>query len=110
MNVERFNEIVEEVLGHCKETLVKKADDYARDYDRLNNFKAVSQQTGVMPEHVLLVWQSKHANAVKDFIEDIKSKEKKRTREEWKEKIGDIINYNILLLALLEDEKNIEGE
>lgn len=52
---------------------------------------------------------SKHTVSVYDLIEDYEQG-KAISKEMWDEKIGDSINYLLLLTALLEDENNARAD
>lgn len=104
MNNEEFQKVVDRQLQSTKRILVAKADEYARG-DRLSNFKRIAAFRNVSPEDALFSLVSKHIVAVDDFIEDINSGTIQPI-ERWDEKIGDIINYMILLKALIEERIN----
>lgn len=100
MNTEEFENIVlSNRLFLTEKTLGAKADEYARG-DRLSNFKKAGQLMNCTPERALFGFVAKHIIALSDFIEDLE-KGKNQTPERWIEKTGDIINYMILLEALL---------
>ena len=102
MTDERFNQIVEEFTEErIKKLLMKKASEYSlTNTDRLSNFKNGANISGWDLVHVLFGYQLKH---ITSYIDMINSKDK-FTRELWLEKVGDITNYFILLLGVLEDQ------
>jgi len=102
MTVERFNEIVNEFTDErIKKLLVKKANEYSLDNeDRLSNFKNGANISHWDPVQVLFGYQLKHITSYIDMI----NSDEKFSRELWLEKMGDIANYFILLLGILEDE------
>lgn len=108
MTNDRFNEIVEEFTEErIKKLLMKKANEYSLDNpDRLANFKNGANISGWNLVKVLFGYQLKH---ITSYIDMINSNEK-FSRDLWLEKLGDIANYNILLLAVLEDEKMFKEE
>lgn len=95
MTNEEFNEVVEYRIGRIREVLQKKAKEYATD-DRLHNFKIAARILNTTPEKALLGMAMKHAVSVLDLIEG-------RNLEQHiiDEKCGDLINYVILLEAML---------
>jgi len=103
MNNEQFNQVVEDRISKIRAILVKKAVEYASDTDRLHNFKVAAQISSkpCTPEQALLGMWRKHLVSVIDIIES----GVKPSVELRDEKIGDAINYLILLEALLIEEK-----
>ena len=100
MTTERFNEVVKEQLERIEKLLVKKQSEYNLDTDRLSVFKHGASMSKETPEQVLYGFLLKHLISQADMI----STGEKYTKELWLEKITDIMNYNILLLGLLEDD------
>lgn len=49
MNNTEFEKIITEQFDSCRETLLKKAEEYADDTDRLHNFKIAASLQGVSP-------------------------------------------------------------
>ena len=110
MRPERFEEIVDEVFDKCRSMLIDKAKMYAHGGDRLSNFKRASEFTGLPPAHTLLGFATKQVVSIYDYTDDT-AYDIKHTREQWLEKMVDTINYlGPLLLALLEDEREIDFE
>lgn len=108
MKVIRFNEIVNEFTDErIKELLVKKANEYSLDNtDRLSNFKNGANISHWDPVKVLFGYQLKHITSYIDMI----NSDEKFSRDLWLEKMGDITNYFILLLGILEDEDKFKKE
>ena len=100
MQKERFAELLQYRLESIEKILGKKAKQYAMGDDRLQNFKDGAQFNNTIPEDYLMHLVSKHIIALRDFIRVLKYGERKSI-EDWDEKIGDIINYMILLEALI---------
>ncbi|MDA3835140.1 MAG: hypothetical protein PF495_17285 [Spirochaetales bacterium] len=97
MNPTRFNEIVTKRLTTCEAVLCKKADEYASDTDRLHNFKRAAAMTDTTPEKALEGMWVKHLVSVQDLI----NFPDRATLESIAEKMGDTINYVLLLEAIL---------
>jgi hypothetical protein len=97
----KFNEILGSRISKITEVLGKKAAEYARG-DRLHNFKAAARMGNTTPEDALLGMWRKHLISVFDIIEDTK-KGIDPTEYLIDEKIGDSINYLILLEALMRE-------
>lgn len=101
MTPERFNKIVENRLLDCRNTLVKKASEYARG-DRLSNFKTAGRMDNESPEKSLWGMYKKHLVSLRDFIDDLEH-DACMPWEAWEEKIRDTINYAILLEGLIQE-------
>ena len=100
MTHERFNQLVDEMLETCRQTLTKKQDEYNLDKDRLSFFKEGNELTKLSPERTLYLFMFKHIKSLADMV----ASEKAYSKELWEEKIKDNINYLLLLRALLEDD------
>lgn len=101
MNSEQFNKIIRYRIDKIQSVLTAKADEYARG-DRLSNFKQIAKLMNTTPEKVLGGLVAKHIVALYDFIDDL-DRNLLQDYSRWDEKIGDIINYMVLLDALIED-------
>jgi hypothetical protein len=102
MTNDELNQIVEQRCGLIKSILIEKATQYARG-DRLSNFKKIAAFRSKEPEEALMGLVVKHIVALDDFIQDLP--ERNMPIEQWQEKIGDIINYMILLEAMVSERK-----
>ena len=106
MTSEKFNLILEETLDKCKNTLGVKAEEYATS-DRLHNFKVAAEIQNCTPMTALAGMMAKHTVSVYDLIGraeygvDV-------PLELWDEKIGDHINYLILLSAMVRENEKTE--
>ena len=94
-----FNELLNERLKKITKTLDQKANQYESSSDRLHNFKVAARLSGTAPEEALWGMAMKHLVSVTDLV----SGQLENTRGNIDEKIGDMINYLILLEALFED-------
>ena len=103
MNQEDFNKLLEERIERTRLTLNAKAVEYASGYDRLYNFKEAGRKLNVTPEKALQGMKIKHDVSVDDLIRLAGGCPDKLTEEIINEKIGDSINYLILLEALLKE-------
>ncbi len=102
MNVQDFDKLVEDWLTKIRVTLMVKGGEYAGEQDRLENFKLSAFLEQGTPEQALLGFVTKHIVSVYDTV----GREITRDENYWKEKLGDIINYMILLSALLKEREN----
>ena len=102
MNTEDFNKIIHEQIERCEATLCKKADEYATD-DRLHNFKVAAELQNCLPTTALAGMMAKHTVSVYDMIRGLEEG-KSYPLELWDEKIGDSINYLLLLAAAVRED------
>ena len=99
MTPERFNDLLENRLSLTRDVLGSKAGEYASTSDRLHNFKAAAAMLRGTPEQALLGMLVKHMVSIYDMVLDGQP----RAIALWDEKIGDAINYMILLEALVKE-------
>jgi len=99
MKTEEFNKIVEGQLERIRSVLVKKADEYNLEEDRLGFFKRSAAFAQETPEQALYGFLLKHLQSITDMVMSGKS----YSDDLWKEKITDTMNYLCLLLGLIED-------
>lgn len=111
MTENEFNTILENRIKKIKETLSQKGKEYSSVTDRLSNFKRGAEIARNIPEQALCGMMLKHEVSVKDMIDDV-ARGVEFSEEYINEKIGDYINYLILLEALLLERfsKNRERE
>lgn len=101
MTPEKFEVILQNRLKSIQEVLGSKSKEYAQEGDRLFNFKLAAQINGSTPEKALWGMATKHLVSVMDLV----AGRLEATPDMINEKIGDLINYLILLEAILmEDE------
>ena len=108
MKYDRFNEVLETTIKKCVDTLGVKADEYATE-DRLHNFKVAAEIQNCTPITALAGMMAKHTVSVYDLIQK-QEQGYVVSREMWDEKIGDSINYLILLSALVQEKFDEENE
>ena len=105
MRTEQFENIINNRIETCKSVLCSKAEEYATD-DRLHNFKIAGELQKCTPVKALGGMMSKHTVSVYDLIDDYEQG-KAISKEMWAEKIGDSINYLLLLTAMLEEDEKL---
>lgn len=108
MNSERFNDITKKRIENCLNTLCHKAGEYATE-DRLHNFKVAAELQNCTPITALAGMMSKHTVSVYDLIQK-QEQGLVVPMEMWEEKIGDSINYLLLLSALVQEKIDEETE
>lgn len=100
MQTKEFEKRVNKTLYTCTDVLCNKAKEYATE-DRLHNFKVAAALQGITPIQALQGMMAKHTVSVADMC----ASGKDYPEEMWDEKIGDSINYLLLLRALVDDHK-----
>ncbi len=102
MKVEEFEELLNSRL-HCIRTILgNKSEEYAHEGDRLFNFKQAATINETTPEEALWGMATKDLVSVMDLVDG----RLEPTPEMVEEKIGDMINYLILLEAILKERVN----
>lgn len=107
MNKENFDIHVDKIKNRISLQLQKKGDEYAPNKDRLENFKRGGVLLKSTPDLYLLNLVSKHFIALTDFIDQLEQNIDVPL-ECWTEKTGDIINYMILLEAIIKERKELD--
>ena len=102
MNSIDFDKLVERRIGLIRDVLAAKGAEYATPFgdDRLHNFRrqAEMQRTTMAKTAWSLV--AKQIVSTQDMIES----GKQYPGHLWDEKLGDIINYAILIEAIVRDD------
>lgn len=103
MNSDQFEMIFEETVAKMRKVLVEKAKEYADDGDRLHNFNVAAHLVGGNSTPELACWEFlvKHLVSIRDAVtgENVHD----FPPEFWDEKIGDALNYFVLLRAILHE-------
>lgn len=100
MTSKKFSEIEQAWYDKQHSVLGVKAEDYATE-DRLYNFKAIAQLTGLTPLQACMVLRAKHTVALYEKV----FKGEPISEEFFNEKAGDDANYLVLAKALHEEQK-----
>jgi len=117
MDNENFEKIVDEAIEIIKKSLKSKGKEYAgSNEDRLVNFKRGGEMDRCTPEAALKGYYLKHIVSIFEIINQIDEENKKIGLQFvvnpehlgilWatvEEKIKDLINYPILLKAILKE-------
>ena len=96
MTRKEFDEIIELRIEKIKSTLISKGKEYATDKDVMHNFKRAAQIANSTPERALFGFMLKHFTSVLDMIDNLDNF-KEPSEELVEEKLGDLLNYVILL-------------
>ena len=101
-----FNSLVGQRFNQCGKVLTQKGEEYSREGDRLWNFKRAAAKQGNTPAEALIGMKVKHDVSVDDMVDMLK-RGVLPSREMVAEKIGDSINYLLLLEGLIEEEREV---
>lgn len=106
-NIQIFDQIVEDTVNQCVETLVVKAKEYRRNDNPFHNFDIGVQQSTSNESREEVIWgmARKHWISIQDIRNDVKGG-KLPPVEILDEKYGDMINYLILEKASIMDKIN----
>ena len=96
MTEKEFEKFFEERIKKCRETLIRKAKEYASDEDKMRNFNNAGRMMKMPPYKVAFHYMMKHFESLYDIIME----DKKVSPEMWDEKLGDLLNYLFLIDAM----------
>lgn len=96
-----FQKVVEKRIERIRSVLGSKQDEYSRGSNPMHNFEVGAEFLDEPPEAYCLQLMTKHLISITDMVLDIQDNDKLAKPEVWEEKIGDAINYLILLEALV---------
>lgn len=97
------DEFIEGEFKKMLEITRSKGLEYANsDLDANANFKEIGSKMGVDPKMVLWIYATKHFQAITSFVK----KGKVESNEPIEGRVHDLALYSLLLLSLIEDEKN----
>jgi hypothetical protein len=99
MNNNEFNKIVQDMIDKCMDTLCKKGVEYGAE-ERFHNFKVAARLEGTTPIKALAGMMAKHTVSIYDMCRECRAGADYPPAM-WDEKIGDHINYLLLLRALV---------
>lgn len=102
MKSEKFETVLNDTLKRCIDLLGVKSNEYATE-DRLHNFKVAAEIQNCTPIKALVGMMAKHTVSVYDLVQKHDGGFP-ISKEMWNEKIGDSINYLLLLSALVEED------
>lgn len=102
MKAQTFENNANKVIDHCWETMFNKAKEYASDEDRLANFKQPASLLEMNPAEVGICYGMKHMASIVKMAKDL-DKGIYPTEEYRLEKIGDMINYLLLIDSAIQE-------
>lgn len=104
MTQEKFNAFAKNFVKQTTSVLYAKGKSYALNRsDRLEHFKRAAEYLSTTPKEACLAQLTKHLISIRDMV--CVNDGTVFSPEQWDEKIGDAINYLVLLRALVIDEE-----
>ena len=104
MTIKDFNKLLESRFKKTRKTYSTKMNEYATDLDVFQSFKeGVGFSFQDTPEGVAWNYASKHFESIKNIISKIPNEIP--SHELVDEKIGDAINYLIIIEGLIKERK-----
>jgi hypothetical protein len=105
MDIKEFSGLARNRFDKCYDMVTKsKHKEYSRRGDKLHNFKEAGKINDCSPESALWGMVVKQVVSVKDLIADIEAG-KTPSMIMVEEKISDVINYMVLLEALISERQ-----
>ena len=101
MATTKFSDCIERRIRNIREVLLIKAKEYATEDNRFHNFDVAARILDCTPERTLQGMMLKHLVSIFDLVEWADIDSNLLTKEIIDEKIGDTINYLLLLEGLL---------
>jgi len=110
-----FDKLLKEIIDRTTTVLSSKSDEYSTESDKLHNFKRAGNMQNCTPEKALVGMATKHFISILDIVDRIEKENQQigiwnilnpiewLKRKRLEEKIGDAINYLILLEALIKE-------
>lgn len=106
MNSHDFNNAIARQMERSREVLQGKNDNYSPNEDKLEQFKLAAKIQDITPKEALGGMMVKHTTSIYAMINDGKV----YSLAQWDEKIGDHLNYLLLLSALVEEETAVQRD
>lgn len=103
MNQHEFEGVIRQTMDSIQKLLAVKGGEYAGSHDRLANFKRGRDRTGAHVYQVLWIYLSKHLDSVETFIKKTVRGEPQALSEPIEGRLDDIINYCLLMKALIKE-------
>lgn len=105
MNSKQFDVELKKRIKDIKNVLSTKSAEYSKASDKHYNFKRAASIIQKTPETALWGMFLKHYVSIQDIVENIELTKEAPKEELVSEKIGDAINYLILLETLIKERR-----
>lgn len=104
MTADEFNVLVEQFFDRIRNTLLSKGQEYADDNNRFRNFMHVAASRRTTQADALMGLVQKQIVSLEDMAQGLLPV----TRYLVDEKIGDVVNYMLLLYGIWSEQLNKE--
>lgn len=104
MKQAQFQGIVNETISAIQGLLKVKGAEYAGSEDRLANFKRGATLTGCTPLQCAFIYASKHYDSISTYIKNCAAGTEQVLSEPIEGRLDDLINYCILLKAIIKEQ------
>ena len=94
-----YEAAVRDQIEHCWKLLFSKRKEYATA-DPFHNFRRAADLQGITKEQALIGMMDKHVISVHDMVNEA-AEGASFSADKWREKIGDNINYLLILWAMV---------
>ncbi len=101
-----YEAAVRDQIEHCWKLLFSKRKEYATA-DPFHNFRRAADLQGITKEQALIGMMDKHVISVHDMVNEA-AEGASFSADKWQEKIGDNINYLLILWAMVSMEGGAE--
>lgn len=101
-----YEAAIRDQIEHCWELLFSKRKEYATA-DPFHNFRRAADLQGITKEQALIGMMDKHVISVHDMVNEA-AEGAGFSADKWREKIGDNINYLLILWAMVSMEGGAE--
>lgn len=89
---------------YCAKVTDSKGPEYSRgEVDVNSNFKRTAEATGIDPLQVCYIFMAKHLDSIANYIKNRPS----NLSEPIEGRIGDAINYLLILASLIKEQENV---
>ena len=110
MRVSEFESVLNRRLELTRKVLASKREEYAADGDRMSNFRRAALMLGCTRQRALVGMMAKHWVSILDMVDQWEEKKTIFSAERIEEKVGDAINYLVLLEAIMKDDADLLDE
>ena len=101
MQREQFDEVVKQTVEQITKLLRTKGEEYSKGDDLLSHFKDVGKALGLSPLQVAMVFASKHYVTLEKYVFHSAAGFNQIFSEPIEGRLDDLINYCILMKALI---------
>lgn len=102
MTFDEFEVVANVAINNMRKLMASKGREYARTEDRFDNFNRLAADLSMSRDKVLLVYLTKHMDAIKNYVNTGNS-----VSEPIQGRILDALNYLLLLYGMVEERETL---